>query len=383
MYHGSTTKKIGQIFQTGGIKNGIALVEDNPDATTFDTNSGFEGVSWSMNAIDALPGDRGHLAGFLAAPEDVLSDDEQLVIPSRPAPYEVLQVADKVNPKALYDLKKQAETWGGGIVSLGEKNNVYSNLMTMKLVADGNKYFKSSMVYEYDGDLSAEALRKYFTINDNNEIIFDEDLNQKNEVPLALPWLQSLIDRGFLQRGGYEELDDVGKVVDRARVDANFRLRLLATAKKEAQPVVSAYEEALDNAKAVRIKPEEMYFVTSHQDLEGWLRVMARTGVEPKGILLYDDNKVVMENFASKYDGNQEELSHEIGHVVGVNKEFWRSEMGFEPQELPRSGSRGQVLLESAINRDKSIRMKDGELVVEEVADTVELEEWNPESGAA
>lgn len=365
LYHGSTVEKIGKIFETGGIKNGIAIVEDDPNANAFGMNSGFEGISWSMNAIDALPGDRGHIAGFLAAPEDILSDDGQLVIPSRPAPYEVLQVAKEINPEELYTLKKQVETWGTGGVRIGEMNCIDSNIMAMHLYKEGDSILGHSKVYEYDGDISADTLRQYYKIDDK-KVTFDEDMFQKNEIPPALPWFQSLIDRGFFREGTYAGLDSVDKIIDHARADSDFRIKLLAAVKKQSQPVVSAYEEALGNAKALRIKPEDTYFVTSHQDLDDWLKVMAKTGVEPKGILLYDDNKVVMSNFASEYEGNQKELGDEIGKAVGVNTEFWREEMGFDPQDIPRSGSVGQVLLDSAVKHNKSLSMENGRLKVED-----------------
>ena len=104
--------------------------------------------------------------------------------------------------------------------------------------------------------------------------------------------------------------------------------------------------------------------MTSHKDLEDWLKVMARTGVEPKGIMLYDDEQVVMENFASKYEGNHGALSAEIGRAIGVNHDFWRDEIEMDPQEMSRSGSVGQVLLESEVRRNKSIKVVDGRLEV-------------------
>lgn len=364
LYHGSSIDKIEKIFQSSGLKNGIALVEDNPETSGFDLNSGYEGISWSMNEIDALPGTRGHIAGFVAAPEDVLADDEQLVVPSRPAPYEVLQMNKKIDAKELYRLKTQYETWGDGGISLGEKNNVHNNLMRMLMYQEGDTFFGSAKAYQYDGDTSAEEMRKHFTLDEDKKVVWDEDMQQKSEVPPALPWFQALIDRGSLQRAGYEDLKDVESVVEQTKHDEDFVKRLIATVKYETKPVEEAYEQGLDAASAVRIRPEEMYFVTSHQDLEPWLKVMARNRVEPKGILLYDDDQVVVENFASDYEGNHKELGAEIGNAVGVNREFWRNEMGFDPEELPRSGHKGQVLLESTVKRDKSIQMQDGELIV-------------------
>lgn len=364
LFHGSSVERIERIFATGGLKNGVALVEDDPEVSALKMNSGFEGVSWSMDEIDALPGTRGHIAGFLAAPEDVLGGEEKLVIPSRPAPYEVLQVSEAVRPEQFYRLKNQCETWGDGSASMGEKNNVDSNLMWMLMYQEGHKFFGSSTAYKYDGDKSAEAMRQYFKFDENGRVVWDDDVYQKSEVPPALPWFQSLIDSGRLARNGYDDLDSVDKVLERAKAEPDFIKALLATVRVDAKSLHDEYAKMLDDAGAIRVRPEEMYFVTSHGDLESWLKVMARTGVEPKGILLYDDGQVVMENFANKYEGNHKELSAEIGRAIGVDEDFWQKAMRMNPGEMSRSGSVGQVLLESEVGHDSSLRMIDGKLEV-------------------
>lgn len=357
LYHGSMVSRIEKIFQTGGLKNGAALVKDDPEVSALNMNSGFEGVSWSMNGIDALPGSRGHIAGFLASPEDVLGGGTRLVVPSRPAPYEVLQVGDKINPKELYAAKNQLETWGDGGISLGEKNSVDSNLMRMLMYKEGDTFMGDSKVYDYDGDLSDTELRKYYTLDEKGNLTWDEDIYQKSEVPPALPWMQSLIDRDIFARNGIEGLDNVQKVVEHAKGNPDFIKTLVATERAASKPIGERYEKMLDDAEAVRVGVEQMHFVTSHQDLDAWLKVMARTGVTPKSILLYDDSQVVLENFASQYEGNHKELSQEIGRAMGVNTAFWKDEMGLDPENTPRSGHRGQVLLESAVNRDRIIQL--------------------------
>lgn len=368
LFHGSTIERIEKIFATGGLKNGVALVEDDPEVSALGMNSGFEGVSWSMNEIDALPGTRGHIAGFLAAPEDVLSATEKFVIPSRPAPYEVLQISEAIRPEELYRLKNQCETYGDGSVSMGEKNNVDSNLMWMIMYKEGDRFFGGSTVYNYKGDKTPEKLREYFTLNENNKAVWDDDVYQKMEVPPALPWFQSLIDSGRLVRSGFEDLDTVDKILERTKAEPDFLKSLLLAVRSDVKPLQEEYARMLDDASAVRVRPESMYFVTSHKDLGDWLKVMARTGVEPKGILLYDDEQVRLENFAGRYEGNQEELSAEIGRAIDVRKDFWKDEMKMDPREMLRSGSVGQVLLESEVRHDKSIKMVDGQLkVIEEV----------------
>lgn len=357
LYHGSTVPSIEKIFQTGELKNGVALLEDDPEISAFDINSGFEGVSWSLNGIDALPGTRGHMAGFLAAPENLLGDDTCMVVPSRPAPYEVLQITKGVDPKEFYALKNQLETWGDGGLSLGERNNVDDNLMHMLMYKEGDMINGYSRVYDYDGDLSASELQKYYKINENGDVTWDDDLYQKSEVPPALPWLQSLIDRGIFAKNDLGKLDNVQKVIDYAKSNEDFIRSLIATEREAKKPIFERYEEMQEGAKAIRLPMGQMYFVTSHHDLEDWLKVMARTGAEPKGILLYNDDQVVLENFASQYEGNHKELSYEIGRAIDVDKDFWKDQMDLDPENTPRSGDKGQVLLESAVKREKVIQL--------------------------
>ena len=222
-----------------------------------------------------------------------------------------------------------------------------------------------SRVYDYDGDLSAAELRKYYKINENGSVIWDDDLYQKSEVPPALPWLQSLIDRKIFAKNDLEELDSVQKAVDYAKSNEDFIRSLIATEREVKKPIFERYEKMQEGAKAIRLPMDQMYFVASHHDLEDWLRVMARTGVQPKGILLYDDNQVILENFASQYKGNHKELSHEIGQAVAVDQDFWKDQMDLDPENTPRSGDKEQVLLESAVKRDKIVQLdKDHRLEV-------------------
>lgn len=176
-----------------------------------------------------------------------------------------------------------------------------------------------SRVYDYDGDLSAAELQKYYKINENGSVIWGDDLYQKSEVPPALPWLQSLIDREIFAKNDLEELDSAQKAVDYAKSNEDFIRSLIATEREAKKPIFERYEKMQEGAKAIRLPMDQMYFVASHHDLEDWLRVMARTSVQPKGILLYDDNQVILENFASQYEGNHKELSREIGQAVAVD----------------------------------------------------------------
>ena len=139
---------------------------------------------------------------------------------------------------------------------------------------------------------------------------------------------------------------------------------MLSQARQEGKLYADAYEVELNKAKKVSAKVEDMYFVTSHKDLDSWLKVMEKTGHLPRGILLYDDEKVVKENFASDEKGDHEELSEEIGRVVGVDGEFWGKKIGLDVENMARTGTKGQVLKDSELTHDVEVRIINGELKI-------------------
>ncbi len=79
------------------------------DKKDCEDNGGEEGISWSLGNIDALPGSRFHLAGFMAAPETLLGEGrDQLAIPDSPAPYEVVQLSSNIDAQDFYRKYTQA-----------------------------------------------------------------------------------------------------------------------------------------------------------------------------------------------------------------------------------------------------------------------------------
>ena len=94
-----------------------------------------------------------------------------------------------------------------------------------------------------------------------------------------------------------------------------------------------------------------MYLVISPRDLEMWRKEIENSEHRPKGILLYDPEKVVTPNFAHEKEGDHRALSEEIDGVVGADRNFWERDMGIDPDKAPRTGSQGQVLTEDVATR--------------------------------
>ncbi|MBR3256590.1 hypothetical protein IKG10_02915 [Candidatus Saccharibacteria bacterium] len=389
LYHGARIEQIEEIFSSGAIMNAGAIYEKKLDEKRAELeaagkseeeielelkkvwiprNSGQEGVSWSANGIDAMPGTMGHIAGFLAAPERVLADDK-LVVPSRPAPYELLQISGGVDAEKLYETKKQHEVWGYRDLSIGEMASVDSGLMFL-LMADS---FDSLLIdFANHGGLPAEELRKHYEVMEDGKIRINPELHQQgydeNYLPPAAVWMQYMIDAGMFKETEAEGLslnDLIKKVAEdnRAKKTALF-YKILGHARQQEKIYDDEYESELEKADRVAIPVEEMYFVASHHDLAHWLEVIRKTGHCPRGILLYDDEKVVKENFAQKEQGDNVELSAEIGRAVGADKSFWPEIMAIDVENVPRAGTKGQVLAESAVNHNKEIRMANGKLII-------------------
>lgn len=398
LYHGARIEQIEEIFSSGALMNAGAIYEKKLDEkrTELETagkskeeielelekvwiprNSGLEGVSWSANGIDAMPGTRGHIAGFVAAPERVLVGDK-LVIPSRPAPYELLQISGGVDTERLYEVKKQHEVWGYRDASVGEKASVDSGLLFLSSASmdhSGEEWVNyDSLLIDFAdrGGLPAEQLRKHYEVMENGRIYINPELHQQkfdeNYLPPAAVWMQYMIDAGMFKGTEAEGLslnDLIKKVAENNGANkTELFYRILSYARQQEKTYDDEYESELEKADSVAIPVEEMYFVTSHHDLAHWLEVIRRTGHRPRGILLYDDEKVIKENFAQKEQGDNAELSTEIERAVGADKNFWPEIMAIDVENAPRVGTRGQALAESAVDHSKEIRMANGKLVI-------------------
>ena len=406
LFHSAREANLKEIFDSGAIMNAGALYEQNREnlrarlesegkseeeiekvlgGMGIVRNSGQEGISWSSNGIDALPGDAGHIAGFVAAPELVLGDSK-LVVPSRPAPYELLQVSEGVDGREFFKAKKQFEVWGYKEAPISEKSSVDSGLMYLyqdntearKPENERNQFLKRSLMSEFaeKGGLPVEELRGHFRILEDGHVELDEQLHQQkfgeNYLPPAAVWLQAMIDKGMFKSDKFKNTPlegsdfegmDVSEIIKETRNNDSLLFYTLFHARKESERYLEKYDEELEKAKPVKATVESMYFVTNKKDLGMWMDEIEKSGHYPMGILLYDDEKVVNPNFASVEKGDHAELANEIGRAVGADGDFWQSEMGMDVENLPRAGSRDQVLREEAVKFDTEIKAKDGKLV--------------------
>jgi hypothetical protein len=226
-----------------------------------------------------------------------------------------------------------------------------------------------SRLKEFDemGGLSADELRKHFKILEDGHVKLDEDLHQQQfdekYLPPAAVYMQALIDSDVF-RGTLGENKSVAELVGMCGKYENLLPYILGQARKESKRYADIYEEEFEKVEKVGARVEDMYFVTNRKDLDKWIAIMEKTGHVPRGILLYDDAKIVRENFASDEPGDHAEMADEIGRVVMVDEGFWKNKLGMNVENIARAGTHGQVLKDSEVNHNIEVKMVDGKLEV-------------------
>jgi|GEM_PF-995647 len=340
LYHGTKVQPAIQILFSGTLKSTKALQEESINKEEIFHNSGYEGVSWSLNGIEGLPGDRYHLVGFLAAPEEVLESEEQLTIPSRPVPYEVIQINRKIEPNEFYELKIQIELYNG-LEKFDNVNSVISNLEEVSsFVADGDgttHNFRQPFLIDFlernqDDQKLANELRSLYQIrttngqlknfyeieqtdlrDPNNTIKLSEKLWQ-SEIPVAAVWIQALIDTGRINNDpNFAGATSVREVVEKLPGNPGALRKELM---KELDYLDPLWQEQESKITPIRVLISKLYLVVPKHDLERYLRILARCDSSPKGIIVYDHRQVRLENFASLHRGDHAALTKWLQELI-------------------------------------------------------------------
>lgn len=381
VYHGTGTEQLVKILDSGSLSNAKALYEredeaakaEGRDAGIVRRNSGFEGVSWSMNGIDALPGDRYHLAGFVAAPEAVLTDNQQLAVPSRPAPNEVLQISSEIDASKFYDAKTQLELYRNPGM-FGESNSVFDNLVSISFweKEESRQFRDEPMLYQAKRGVLAQPeyqakLRELYSVDEGGKIRLNPDLLQQidNEIPVAAVWLQAAIDTGRLMGTQFAD-KELPAIIDELNGE-NIK-ELLGSSRQDWEQSEAILDEAEKAAGNVEVPVESMYFVAPRKDAEAWLKVIARSSHKPAGILLYDDKKVRLENFASLHRGDHTELTAELQAAIKPDNEDYidyAEVLGTEFNDDMRTGHKHQVIAEKHLSNRGAIKKVNDKLVIE------------------
>jgi len=387
LYHGTRTEQAIDILESGSLSNAKTLYdaeEKRAERTgkkkkVIKRNSGYEGISWNYNEIGALPGDRYHLVGFLASPGEVLTEEQQLVIPSRPAPHELMLINGNIDSNRYYSLKTQQELLIK--VDLGESNSVWSNIVQLSFYRenqakgrDDNLFAKESMLQSFvDGTFddmeTADMLRGLYSLRENGTIEFSLDLFQQidDEIPVAAVWLQALIDTGRIKNvSGFEDITSVRQAVQRINCE-NYGT-FLDEAGRERKYLEDAVKNDDDKVTALSVSVSKMYFVVPNTDLRKYLKIMARCGVKPKGIIVYDHMAVRLENFASTHRGDNSAMTQIFRTAISPSEGYVDYEeqiLGTKITPEKIAGYRRHVIAEKHLKDRRALRKNHrGELVV-------------------
>jgi len=392
VYHGTEFRKVIKILTSGYLKNVKALKETH--GKYVPNNSGYEGISWSLNhEIEALPGDRFHLAGFLGSPEKILDPNQQFTIPSRPAPSELIQINRDIEPNEFYDLKIQIEIYSD-TPFLGEINSVASNLVKVANFESKNTSEDASipMLIRFlnkhpDDQELAQELRKFYQIrtkdgqlkrfgenfnNSDSTIKLSEALLQQKEIPVAAVWIQALIDTGRINNDpDFQGLTSVREIVQKMPGKTN---PLKEEFLKEMAYLNRLWEEQERKITSIQVPVSKLYLVVPRHDLEKYLQILARCepSTWPKGIIVYDNSQMIrLENFASLHTGDHATLTQWLQNLIppGTPAEgyidYCPTFLG-KPEISPkdRAGYRNQAIKDSIIPERPRITVDNGRLII-------------------
>lgn len=356
LFHSTNVAKAIQILQSGSLMSSAALKEQGVALNGATNNSGFEGISWNFNQIDAMPGDRYHLVGFVSNLNEVFSNNYQLSVPSRAAPYEVIQLSPNLDAQRFYRLKNQHELYGN--FSFGEKNSVMSNLVYLTLQAQQSEQTVSgSLVLDKlktnpDFFMREAELDQFYRI-DGKKIILSDELLQQTEIPVLLVFLRALLQTDRLQElARFRDVHSLREAVEQLKDSASMQDFRQVFNREIKQPTTDL-EDCSDDIAPVVQNVAQMYFVAPDHDAEKWRAVLQRCQVQPKGMLVYNGEQVQLENFASRHSGDHNQMTQILRSVIPAQPaekggiDYGETFLGKPMAETARTGYRQQVLRES------------------------------------
>jgi hypothetical protein len=356
-----------KIIESGALMNSCALsvreseaaAREGRDPERIKANSGYEGISWNLNQIGALPGDRFHLVGFMAAPGDVLGEETQMTIPSRPAPYELIQIEKTIDPNQFYDRKNQYELQYQSF----SKYSVRANLVDAYTFDPDNRFCDGGPLKKYVDDLDgdpAEELRSQYEVRNGRFWVNPELVQQEGERIIApgAVYLQFLLDTGRFE--GHELLSKAKSVSDVFKLLDNQDVRQYITNCNytDLSPARVEFDEQDEAIGPIEDSLADMFVLVPRKDKKTWQRMIAASGNKPKGIVVYDDTTVRLEDFASKHEGDMDALTGQLRTAIKPSEGYLDYEaniLGCEITDDIYTGHAHHVLKESVVANRPSL----------------------------
>ncbi len=281
-------------------------------------------------------------------------------------------MSSTIEANRFYDAKTQFELYRNPGM-LGESNSASENLISISLWEDveNRRFMNEPMLYEAKRGILAQAgyknqLRGLYNIQPDNTIRLNPDLLQQkdNKIPVMAVWLQAAIDTDRFKGTGLAG-KEVPEIID--MLNSKNTKALFAETKKDWQQFSDILDKADDVTNNIEVPVEDMYFVAPRKDAETWLKVIARSKHKPAGILLYDDKKVRLENFASLHRGDHAELTKELQLAIKPdNKDYinYADVLGSKFSDDKRAGNRHQVIAERHLSNRNTIHKYNGKLII-------------------
>lgn len=370
LYHGAKNSVVCKILESGVLSNLVGLqraedelakqVERKPERVRG--NSGWEGISWNLNRIDALFGDRYHLAGFVGSPQVVLGEKEQFTLPSRPAPYELIQIPKAVDPNTYYALKHQLEAYETFGLS---SSSVLGELIWFAMQREKPHPWIDELPVELllqsksDDEIDA-SLKDHYVLRPDETIELHVDLRNRpkhSQVSLLGVWLHGLIAAGRLQR--IQEFSGVTTVREACAKITDDTSKLLASElfRHETKKLHEAEKEIED--EAIKVDTSQMYLAVPRRDVENWRNVLVATNARIKGLLVYSGSEIRMEDMVTPFTGDGDAMTKCLRQALpppGEGYLDWDQIFLGKPfQSEMRSGYMGHIVRESVLPRRPSI----------------------------
>lgn len=80
-------------------------------------------------------------------------------------------------------------------------------------------------------------------------------------------------------------------------------------------------KDEVSGQTAIRVPIDKLYLVAPYRDIDTWAKVLARCGNKPAGIIAYDGDTVMMEDFVQDHRGDGRFLAEHIRAVVTAKGE--------------------------------------------------------------
>ncbi len=201
---------------------------------------------------------------------------------------------------------------------------------------------------------------RYYKV-EGGKIILNNDLLQQTEVSTLLVYLRALLQTEKLQElvefKSVRTVREAAQKLTEPKAWADFRAvfaRQIKQPEKEFEGFTAANE-------AVKQSVDSLYLVVPDHDAEAWQEVLKRCPNQPKGVLIYDGEKVKLENFASRHSGDQNQMTQILRSVIPRKEaadggiDYGEFFLGKTMAETARTGNRQQVLRESDTEQRKNL----------------------------